>query len=152
LNDSAVLGGAEMRGIAVAKRSRREQVVGVREVPFHGVRYQSHDGGRWQRATMKARVVSESIHPAIFDSKLLVEFHIILDESGDDLRESMTVARMAIHWNTMNALKLRLLPSPRLSLGCSFAPSATRRPCRYQPCSHFKSDESAPRRADGTPL
>jgi len=65
-----------MRGIAVAKRSRREQVVGVREVPFHGVRYQSHDGGRWQRATMKARVVSESIHPAIFGSKLLVEFHL----------------------------------------------------------------------------
>src|SRR5262249_9254847 len=76
LNDRAILGGAEVRGIAVAKWSRREQIVGVREVPFHSVRYQAPDTGRWQQATMKAGVVSESIHPAIFDSKLQVRFHV----------------------------------------------------------------------------
>src|ERR1700750_695183 len=43
----------------------------------------------------------------------------------------------------LNALKLRL-PSPRFFPGLLLCPSATRRPCRYQPCSHFKSDVSAP--------
>ena len=59
---------------------------------------------------MKAGVVSESIHPAILDSKLLVEVPYILDGSGGGLRERMTAARMAIHWNAMNAVSATVWP------------------------------------------
>src|SRR5262249_34665603 len=142
LNDRAILGGAEVRGISVAKRPRREQIVGVREVPFHSVRYQAPDSGRWQQATMKAGVGSESIHPAIFDSKLHLRFHI----SAMGLATTSARGWLPRGWLFIEAAFAAAYP------GLLLCPSATRRSCCFQPCSHFKSDVSAPGAPTAPPL
>jgi hypothetical protein len=57
------------------------------------VGYQPHDGGRGQRAAAKAGVVSESIHPAIMDSQLLVDVHNP-PQSADPLAQVITTGHV----------------------------------------------------------